>query len=85
MLSILNFINIKKITSSSSRPHSGDDSITNILCLCPNHHVMLDKGGISISNEFKIIAAENGSLNVDTKHKINLENFSYHRMIHGYD
>ena len=67
------------------KPHSGDDSITNILCLCPNHHVMLDKGGISISNEFKIIGAENGSLNVDSNHKINLDNFSYHRMIHGYD
>ena len=67
------------------KPHSGDDSITNILCLCPNHHVMLDKGGISISNEFKIIGAEIGSLNVESKHKINLENFSYHRMIHGYD
>tara|TARA_B100001093_G_C26449144_1_gene851521 strand:+ start:142 stop:282 length:141 start_codon:yes stop_codon:yes gene_type:complete len=46
---------------------------------------MLDKGGISISNEFKIIGAENGSLNVDSNHKINLDNFSYHRMIHGYD
>jgi len=27
------------------KPHNGKDLLSNILCLCPNHHVMLDKWG----------------------------------------
>ncbi len=27
-------------------PHNGPDSSTNILCLCPNHHVLFDLGAL---------------------------------------
>ncbi len=67
------------------RPHDGDDATDNILSLCPNHHVMLDKGAISISNDFELLGEEVGSLTLHEKHKINLSNLEYHRKIHGYD
>lgn len=34
------------------RPHDGPDVAENILCLCPNHHVMFDHGGFSIQEGF---------------------------------
>ena len=67
------------------KPHNGDDSISNIICLCPNHHVMLDKGGISIKDDFSIIGEIQTKLFVEANHQINIDNFSYHRDIHGYD
>lgn len=67
------------------KPHNGDDSIANLLCLCPNHHVMFDKGSFSIRESLELIGVENGKLNVHEKHKINKENLNYHRKSHGYD
>ncbi|MEM1260671.1 MAG: YDG/SRA domain-containing protein [Bacteroidota bacterium] len=67
------------------KPHNGDDSIANLLCLCPNHHVMLDKGSFSILDNYELVGAETGQLNVHDKHKIDLENLSYHRKSHRYD
>jgi predicted restriction endonuclease len=37
-------------------PHNGPDYPTNLLCLCPNHHVLFDLGGISISDSLEIIS-----------------------------
>ncbi|WP_109852845.1 YDG/SRA domain-containing protein [Aquimarina sp. AU58] len=67
------------------RPHDGDDSTTNLLCLCPNHHVMLDKGTFSISDEYLFLGEEKGKLFVHDKHQIGLDNFKHHRESHGYD
>jgi len=67
------------------RPHDGDDATDNLLSLCPNHHVMLDKGTISIGNDFVLIGDETGSLIIHQQHKINRLNLEYHRKIHGYD
>ena len=67
------------------RPHDGDDSIANLICLCPNHHVMFDKGTFSISNNFTLIGQENGNLSLEEKHKIDKSNLKYHREIHGYN
>jgi putative restriction endonuclease len=67
------------------RPHDGDDATDNLLSLCPNHHVMLDKGVMSISDTFELIGDEGGSLTLHQKHKINLANLEHHRRIHGYD
>lgn len=65
-------------------PHNGDDCLANILCLCPNHHVMFDKGCFSIADDFSLLGIEEGRLQVDKKHKINIENLKYHRLSHGY-
>jgi putative restriction endonuclease len=67
------------------KPHNGDDSIANLLCLCPNHHVMFDKGSFSIKENLDLIGVENGKLNMNQKHKIDKENLNYHRKSHGYD
>jgi len=59
-------------------PHNGSDTPSNILCLCPNHHVMLDKGVFSIENNFNLIGLP-GVLNVVPNHNIGLDNLDYHR------
>lgn len=64
-------------------PHDGPDIFPNLLCLCPNHHVMFDFGGFSILPNFKLIGIE-GQLNVHPKHQIELEFIEYH-LEHFYD
>lgn len=59
-------------------PHNGPDTADNILCLCPNHHVLFDYGGIAIADDFGLIG-ERGELTVHPKHKINKEYLKYHR------
>ena len=66
------------------KPHDGDDCVGNLLCLCPNHHVMFDKGSFSIRDDFTLIGAEVGTLRVDSKHEVDTANFAYHRGIHGF-
>ncbi|WP_018622653.1 YDG/SRA domain-containing protein [Spirosoma luteum] len=59
-------------------PHNGPDSIDNILCLCPNHHVMFDFGGFSIADDLTLIGLE-GGLYKEPKHFINPRYLQYHR------
>lgn len=65
-------------------PHNGPDSKDNLLCLCPNHHVMFDYGGFSIlHNSFELIGID-GKLNLIKGHNINPEYVKYH-FEHFYD
>lgn len=66
------------------RPHNWEDNPNNLICLCPNHHVMFDKGIFSIENDFSFIGKINWKLNVSEKHKIDNQNLLYHRTIHWY-
>jgi len=66
-------------------PHNGHDSSDNLLCLCPNHHVMLDRGSFSISDNLELIGAVSGNLFVSPKHTLNKDNLKYHRESHGYN
>ncbi|KMV28361.1 hypothetical protein AB733_24165 [Photobacterium swingsii] len=59
-------------------PHNGPDSEHNILCLCPNHHVMFDNGGFTISDDFTLIGIP-GELVTVKKHKIDIRFIHYHR------
>lgn len=59
-------------------PHGGSDSKNNILCLCPNHHVLLDRGAFGIRDNFELISLD-GRLNVHAEHKIDSKNLEYHR------
>ena len=59
-------------------PHNGPDTLDNLLCLCPNHHVLFDYGGVAIRDDFSLIGAE-GSLEVDPRHRINKTYLRYHR------
>lgn len=58
--------------------HDGPDNQGNILCLCPNHHVLLDYGAISIKDDMTLLGL-NGRVSLDPKHSIDLDNLRYHR------
>ena len=36
------------------KPHNGPDVLENLLCLCPNHHVLFDFGGFVIDESFMV-------------------------------
>jgi putative restriction endonuclease len=63
------------------RPHNGPDRTDNMLCLCPNCHVMLDAGAIVLSDD--LIVSKNGQpvgpLRTHPKHKVNIECVRRHR------
>jgi len=67
------------------RPHDGPDALSNLLCLCPNDHVRLDRGVYVISEEFDVVAAASGEalgdLTTDPDHWIDPEMIDYHRFI----
>lgn len=64
-------------------PHNGPDLIENLLCLCPNHHVMFDFGGFSILENYDLIG-EKGFLTIKKGHNLNQEFLKYH-LDHFYD
>ncbi len=55
----------------------GDDKKNNLICLCPNHHKMLDCGAITINDDLTISGTETGKL--FSKHRINKANLKFHR------
>lgn len=59
-------------------PHNGSDSINNLLCLCPNHHVLFDYGAFSIADDLSLLSME-GTLTINTQHEIHVDNLRYHR------
>jgi putative restriction endonuclease len=67
------------------RPHLGADSLENLLCLCANHHVQLDIGGLLIQNDLTLIGSNSGQIVGDLSfrkhHKLNMENVQYHRRL----
>lgn len=64
------------------KPHNGPDTKENILCLCPNHHTMLDLGIITIEDDLSITGFESGNLYVHPKHNLDMECIKYHREHH---
>jgi len=53
-------------------PHDGPDTTNNLVCVCPNCHVLLDYAAISLSSDsFKSL-----------KHKISQESIDYHNALH---
>jgi putative restriction endonuclease len=65
------------------RPHLGADSVDNVLCLCPNHHVQLDIGGMVILDDFTVAPHRTsepfGELRFNGKHRLDLTHVRYHR------
>ena len=53
-------------------PHNGPDSTENILCLCPNHHVLFDRGAFSIRDDLSLIGLA-GALRTIVKHQVVLQ------------
>jgi putative restriction endonuclease len=65
------------------RPHNGPDVPENILCLCPNCHVLLDELALWINEDLSIEGQE-GSLRVDPQHAISSDFLQYHRRMCGH-
>ena len=59
-------------------PHNGPDILDNMLCLCPNHHVMFDFGGFGIADNLMLIGL-NGKFFRKEKHSIDRKYLQYHR------
>lgn len=59
-------------------PHHGSDVAENILCLCPNHHVLFDNGGFTIETDLTLIGLR-GQLRVVPGHNVGADYLGYHR------
>jgi putative restriction endonuclease len=59
-------------------PHNGPDTPDNILCLCPNHHVLFDHGGVSVGEDMSLIGVQ-GRLTVHPRHRVSKEHLRYRR------
>jgi putative restriction endonuclease len=60
------------------RPHNGPDTMDNILCLCPNHHVLLDRGSITVDSQ-NIVQPLGTPLRAIQVHVVGQQNTDYHR------
>ena len=68
-------------------PHQGQDSVSNVLCLCPNHHTLFDRGGVWISDDLEVFIHPGnslGKLNLAEGHEIDTNNLRYHRSLWGF-
>ncbi|MFG2169437.1 HNH endonuclease [Micromonospora chersina] len=70
-------------------PHKGPDHLTNMLCLCPNDHVLFDTFTIYIDRSGIVRSAVDQSqistLRQHPQHAINPEHLTYHRQLCGRD
>ena len=62
-------------------PHNGPDVKENIICLCPNHHVLFDSGAITFADDFAVLGLERGKLRL--RHELGAEYVRYHREHYG--
>lgn len=62
------------------RPHDGPDVAENLLCLCPNHHVLFDQFSLAIADDFELIGRP-GWLRTHSRHRIDSEYLRYHRAL----
>jgi putative restriction endonuclease len=50
----------------------------NILCLCPNHHVLFDNGAFGVNDDLTLIGLR-GRLVVHKRHPLGLHHLAHHR------
>lgn len=69
------------------QPHGGPDEADNVLCLCPNCHVLFDAGAIAISGNWRILgrvpALKGRVLRRVDRHNLNPSHIKYHRDLVG--
>jgi putative restriction endonuclease len=58
-------------------PNDGPDVSGNVLCLCPNHHVLFDKGTIWIDSS-KMVQPLGTLLRRPDVHPLDLQHAAYH-------
>lgn len=64
-------------------PHHGPDVLANVLCLCPNHHVLFDLGSFAVADDGQLLGLP-GQLAQQKKHRIEPAFLAYHR-VHFYE
>jgi putative restriction endonuclease len=62
------------------RPHNGPDTLANVLCLCPNCHVLLDDLAIWIDDD-RMVQPYGKRLRVDPRHCIDVMHAQYQRAL----
>jgi putative restriction endonuclease len=60
------------------RPHEGSDVPGNLLCLCPNHHVLFDHHGFAIADDLSLLGLR-GHLICHADHTIDRTHLRYRR------
>lgn len=69
------------------KPFDGPDTSDNILCLCPNHHVLLDHGGLYVTDSWDVRSSDGeviGVLQRLPKHPLRADAFQAHRERFGH-
>ncbi|MEV0584003.1 HNH endonuclease [Nonomuraea sp. NPDC050310] len=65
------------------QPHNGPDEPGNILCLCPNDHVLFDRGALTLTDDLQVfdeVAGQTkGILRLAPQHVINIVHVTYQR------
>ncbi len=65
------------------RPHNGADKEGNILCLCPNHHVLFDTGALHVVDDLSVVESASGEpvwrASGGRGHLIDVTSLRYHR------
>jgi putative restriction endonuclease len=64
------------------RPHNGPDTADNILCLCPNCHILFDGWAFAIEDDGTLLGALEGSLTELESHEVDRAHLSYHRRLY---
>jgi putative restriction endonuclease len=59
-------------------PHHGPDVLENVLCLCPNHHVLFDLGSFGVADDGHLLGLP-GALQLHHKHQLNPVFLAYQR------
>ncbi|MGI4742546.1 MAG: YDG/SRA domain-containing protein [Janthinobacterium lividum] len=59
-------------------PHHGPDTLGNVLCLCPNHHVLFDLGSFGVADDGSLLGLA-GQLRRHQQHPVASEFLAYHR------
>ena len=59
-------------------PHHGPDTLSNVLCLCPNHHALFDFGSFGIADDYSLLGLP-GKLRLQAPHRPDPAHLAYHR------
>lgn len=60
------------------RDHDGPDTLDNVLCLCPNHHVAFDRWAFAVADDGALVGLL-GRLRTVPEHRIGAAHVRYHR------
>lgn len=64
-------------------PHNGPDTLDNVLCLCPNCHVLFDGHALTVRQDGIVLKMGEpaGKLRIAPDHQINFGHFAYQQQI----